>query len=865
MPGTKNGFILLTVFQAQTCNHAKEPTIATFPIDQAIADIKQGLRGSAVLVLQAPPGAGKTTRLPPALLDEPWLHRKRIVLIEPRRIVVTSIARYLAAQLDETVGQTIGYRIRFDSRVSVQTRLEVVTPGLFIRILQKDPELNDVGLVIFDEFHERSLDNDLALALSREAQSLFREDLRLLIMSATLDTESICSLLPVKGAPAPMVTVAGRSFPVTTHYLRRESSVYLSVQIVEAIKRALVEESGSILVFLPGQADIHRLHNTLSSAALGEDVLLLPLYGDLSLEQQQAAIRPVAPGKRKIVMATSIAETSLTIPDIRVVVDSGQTRVPLFDPVSGMSRLQTVWVSQASADQRRGRAGRTESGVCYRLWTTSRQQGLAPHSTPEILQADLVPLTLELANWGVSAADLVWMNPPKAASLATAQELLASLNAVDAGGAITESGRRLAEYPVHPRLAHMIETAGRWGLSQLACELAALLSERDILRNETQSDMMLRLWALEKDGAQGAQGLHGEVDRHLRQRILQVVRQLQTLTKTHVKAVSILDQQDSVGILLALAYPDRIAQSRHPGSNRYLLSNGKGAWLEDSDPLVGSDYLVAPELDGKAREARIQLAARVSRSVLEACFSENLVKLDRLDWDEAKEAVIARRELKLGELVLRSEALQDLPADALARGLCAGIRRKGIDVLPWTDDLRRLQQRICFVRRSLDSTFPDLSDARLCESLELWLLPYLPGMSRFSHLHKLDLRSALLSLLDRDRQQQLDSWAPSCWQAPTGTRPRIEYPAEGTPFSEVRLQEVLGQSDTPRIGNNTAILLHLLSPARRPVAVTDNLKRFWEVGYPEVRKELRGRYPRHPWPENPLQAAPTNRVKPRGT
>jgi len=849
-----------------------EKPLTNLPIEPAIERVRHQLRARGVVVLQAPPGAGKSTRLPLALLDEPWLGARRIVLVEPRRLVVSSLASYLAAQLSEPVGRRVGYRMRFDTRVSAATRLEVVTAGVFLRRLQKDPELADVGLVIFDEFHERSLDNDLALALSRETQTLFRPDLRLLIMSATLDAESVCQMLQTEdGVAAPLISVAGQSFPVITHYLPREPEQALVPLVVAGVLRALREESGGILVFLPGQGEILRAAESLADAVRQTDVLLIPLFGDLTAERQREALRPAPGGRRKVVLATSIAETSLTIPDIRVVVDGGHTRLPQFDPASGLSRLVTVRVSQAAADQRRGRAGRTAPGVCYRLWSESRQRSLAATTPPEILTADLAPLVLELAAWGTDAAQLCWIDPPPPAALANARELLCQLDALDAHGVITASGRRLADYPLHPRLAHLIDCSRAWNLEGLACRLAALLAERDLLRQEERSDLQLRLWAL--DDARDA-GQTSTVDRATGQRVRQAVRQFEGLLASFPGPVHTgksgdgrppCGPADAVGMLLAMAYPDRIAQCRGPGSNRYRLANGKGARLADSDPLAGTDYLVAAHLDGHEREGRIRLAAAVSLDALELCLADRLEQRERIAWDGREQAVVARREIRLGELVLRTQPVTNPPVEVIGRGLCDGIRSTGLDVLPWNDDLRLLQRRAAFIRRSADPSFPDLADATLKATLEDWLLPFLEGLSRLAHLQRLDLRQALRSLLDYPRQRQLETDAPCEWIAPTGTRVRIDYPEDGPPCSEVRLQEVLGQAETPRLGGGQPIQLHLLSPARRPIAVTDDLARFWTLGYPAVRKDMRGRYPRHPWPEDPLAAAPTRAAKPRGT
>lgn len=838
---------------------------SSLPIDARLQAIKSALARSTTLVLQADPGAGKTTRLPPSLLDADWLNGRRIILIEPRRVVVTSIARYLASQRREAVGETVGYRIRFETRVSARTRLEVVTAGIFLRMLQKDPELSEIGLVIFDEFHERSLDLDLSLALARQTQQLFRDDLRLLVMSATLESERVAERLKTDDTgPAPIIQVPGRAFPVETRYLTRESDKALIPTVVAGIMRALQETEGSLLVFLPGQGEIHRVRSQIESS-LANNLCILPLYGELPLEQQQAALRPVGAPLRKVVLATSIAETSLTIPDITVVIDCGQSRLPRFDPASGMTRLETVWVSQASAEQRRGRAGRTGPGICYRLWTASRQGALPTTTQPEIRDADLTPLALELAVWGASASELTWLDPPSEAAMTVAHDLLRKLEALDATGALTPHGRRLADYPLHPRLAHMIERSGSWGAVSRACQIAALLSERDLLKGEMQSDLGLRLQALESDT--DVHGHRTAADPTVRKRVLQMSRQFGQLAPRSTETVSeqFLDRADLTGALLSLAYPDRVAQARSGQPHRFKLRSGKGAALEESDPLAGHACLVVAHLDGQAREARIRLAAPISQTALEAIFSKQLQIEDRVEWDEQHEAVIARRETRLEALTLRSEPLKNPDSELIGRGVCQAIAKHGLDTLPWTDSLRHWQSRAIYHRKQIAPDFPDIHDAALLAALETWLLPHLKGCSRLSHLQRLDLNHILKAQFDWNQQKQMDELTPSDWLAPTGTRARIEYPEEGSPFSEIRLQEVFGQVDGPRIGRGQPILLHLLSPARRPLAVTDNLSRFWDVGYPEVRKDMRGRYPKHPWPEDPRFAPPTNRAKPRGT
>lgn len=828
------------------------------PIDEVLPALRSALSGHSATVLQAPPGAGKTTRVPLALLDESWLAGRRIVMLEPRRLAASASARQMARQLDESVGQTVGYRIRFESKISAQTRIEVVTEGILTRRLQSDPELSGVGLVIFDEFHERSLNTDLALALCLESQQALRPDLKLLVMSATLDAAPVAALL----GDAPLVTSEGRSFPVQTHYLDREPDGRLDATVLTGIRRALRDQQGDILAFLPGAGEIRAVAERLAEEASPE-LKIAPLYGDLGPEAQAEALEPSPDGRRKVVLATSIAETSLTIPGIRVVVDGGYSRLPVFDPVSGMTRLTTQRVSLASADQRRGRAGRLAAGVCYRLWSEGIQAGLAKQTVPEIRSADLAPLMLELAVWGVSDPySLAWLDPPVPAAVAQARELLQALGALDRNGRVTVHGRAMAELAVHPRLAHMVLRGQALGYGDTACLLAGLFGERDILRGLGKPvDVALRVHALR--ALERKQALSGEVDRGAARRVLDAARQFRR--RLGIDAGAPDDEDAWLGVLLAQAYPDRIAQARPGSRGRFLLSGGRGALIPEADALASAAYLAVAELDGQAREAKVFLAAELRLSDLERYLVDDIEIVERVGWDDREQAVLARREWRLGELVLKTEALSEVDAGQVAAGLCAGIRQLGLSVLPWTEEARDWLARARFLHRQDPESWPDCSDEALLAGLEDWLAPHLAGFTRLSHLSRLKLAEILASRLDWNTQQRFQALAPSHLQVPTGSRIRLDYPEDGSPVLAVRLQELFGQAQTPTVGRGVPVRLHLLSPAHRPVAVTDDLARFWRVGYPDVKKDMKGRYPKHYWPDNPLEAEPTTRAKPRGT
>jgi ATP-dependent helicase HrpB len=831
------------------------------PIEAVLPELRRILAAGTGLVLQAPPGAGKTTAVPPALLDEPWVAGRRIVMLEPRRLAARAAARRMAALRGEAVGGTVGYRIRLDSRIGPRTRIEVLTEGILTRMLQEDPGLAGVAAVIFDEVHERSLQGDLGLALCLEARSALRPDLRLVAMSATLEGERFAGLLG-----APILRSEGRAFPVETRFLEREPAARLEETVAGAVRRALAESAGDLLVFLPGEAEIRRTLALLEAAA-PQGVQLHPLYGSLPAAAQDAAIRAAPPGLRKVVLATSIAETSLTIDGVRGVIDGGLSRVPRFDPARGMTRLATVRVSRAAADQRRGRAGRQAPGLCWRLWTAEGDRALAPQGRPEILEADLAPLALELAAWGADPAALAWLDPPPAAALAQARDLLQALGALDTAGRITAHGKALLALPLHPRLAHMVLRGQALGLGTLACRLAALLGERDILRRQpgvaAEADLRPRL---ELIGALGhAAASHRlAVDRAAAQRVLEGARDLERRLGIPPARRGAATTTEPAGLLLAFAWPDRIARRRPGPEPRYALANGGGAVLAGPEPLAASEFLVVPELDGDRREARIFLAAPVTRDELEAHLADRIGTEDLVRWDSREQAVLARRRRRLDALVLEDRPLPDPDPAAVAEALLAGIRELGPGALPWTDELRAWRARVAFAARLEPAGgWPDLSDAALLAGLEDWLPPWLGGMSRRAHLERLDLGAALRARLSPEQARALDRLAPTHVAVPSGSRVPIDYGGD-RPVLAVRLQEMFGMAETPVIaGGRAKLLLHLLSPARRPLAVTDDLASFWAGPYRQVKAEMRGQYPRHPWPDDPLQATPTARAKPR--
>ena len=819
------------------------------PIDEVLPAVRAALERFPSVVLTASPGAGKTTRIPLAIRDDSWVRGNRIVMLEPRRLAARMAAERMARTLGERVGATVGYRVRLDARVSAETKIEVVTEGIFTRRIQEDPGLDGVAMVIFDEFHERSLDADLGLALALETQQALRPDLKILVMSATIDARAIAQLL---GPDVPVIESAHRPFPVETRYIPRAPQVWIEDAMARAIAEALHAEEGSVLAFLPGEREIRRTLTLLEGMSLGRDVDVVPLFGALGWDQQQRAVEPPPPGRRKVVLATTIAETSLTIEGVRIVVDSGVKRAPRFDPRRGMSELATVRVSRAAAEQRRGRAGRLGPGVCYRLWAEAEDRGLAAFDAPEIVNADLAPLALDLAAWGVANPETMrWMTPPPPAAFAQAIALLTDLGAIDRDRRITPAGKAMARLPLHPRLAHMVRSGIALNAGAMACDLAALLSERDVVAGARDTDIRTRLQILRGETRDGSRGAVA--------RVRDAARQIRSLAGVKDGGGS----TENAGRLIAAAYPDRVAEAR--GAGKFRLSGGGSARLDPADALAGSDFLAVADLDGATADARIFLAAPVTAADLEDEFKDTIVDESEVAWDDETETVVARRVRRLGALILEQAPLKDVDRDRIKPAMLKGLRRMGLAVLPWDDGLARLRARVAFARGAdPQGGWPDFGDDALSQTLDDWLGPFLDGVSRKSHLSRLDLRAALMTLLPWPLPKKLDEIAPDRVGVPSGSTIEVDYAATGGPAIFVKLQEVFGLVDTPRVGG-VPVTLHLLSPAQRPIAVTRDLASFWRNVYPTVRGEMRGRYPRHIWPEDPLTAVATRRsIKPRG-
>ncbi len=837
----------------------------SLPVLAVLPALRRALQQSGKAVLVAPPGSGKTTQVPLKLMDQEWLGGGRILMLEPRRLATRASAARMAWLLGERVGESVGYSVRMDRRVSGSTRIEVVTEGILTRRVQRDPELRGVGLIIFDEFHERSLHGDLALALCLDVATGLRDDLRLLVMSATLDAGKVSSLM----GGAPVITGEGEAYPVATRYLAREPQTSISQTVTSAVLRALSEQQGDILAFLPGVGEIRRVEEQLKER-LAKEIKVCPLYADLGKEVQDQVIQPDPKGARRVVLATSIAETSLTIEGISTVVDSGWSRVPRFNPNSGLTRLETIRLSRASADQRTGRAGRLGPGFCYRLWTEGIHSGLRPHSSPEILEADLAPLVLELAQWGVTdATELHWMNPPPNGSFCQARELLQALEALDSKGRITAAGERMLGMAVHPRLAHMLLQSEQMGQIGAAADLAALLSERDVIRRgagylgsvdiQERLELMTR-WR--KQGRRVVEASGGEPSACAR-----VARVSQQLARSVAATASGSDSQGgSSGRLLAAAYPDRIGKRRNGGQGRYLLASGRGVRLPEGDPLAGSEYLVIADLDAGKTEGRIYLAATIDLEQIRQ-VQRTGIKVDaRIKWEPGSRSVVVREEERLGALVLSSRPLVNPDPDRVRKAMLVGIRNMGLDALPWSRTAMEWRARMSTLRYwQPEAGWPDLTDEGLMQSLAHWLGPWLDGVSREEHLKRLDLEVILKGQLDWGRLQQVERLTPTHIPVPSGSRKRLEYQPGGPPVLKVKLQEMFGLGDTPRVcDGKVPVMLHLLSPAQRPVQVTQDLKGFWERTYQEVKRELKGRYPKHYWPDDPWEAVPTARVKPRG-
>ncbi len=814
------------------------------PIDAVLDEVRSLLAARASAVLVAPPGAGKTTRVPLALMDESWLEDRKILVLEPRRIAARAAAERMAHTLSESVGERIGLRARMVSKSGPKTRVEVVTEGVFTRMILDDPELSGIGAVLFDEFHERSLDADLGLALALDCQAGLRETLRILPMSATLDGARVARLL----GDAPVIASEGRAFPVETRYPGRDPNARIEDRMADAVMRALRAETGSILAFLPGQAEIRRTAERLNERISDPSIGLAPLYGAMDMKAQDLALQPAAKGQRKVVLATSIAETSITIEGVRVVIDSGLARVPRFEPDVGVTRLETVRVSRASADQRRGRAGRTEPGICYRLWDEPQTQSLPAYADPEIRSADLAPLLLDCAEWGCAdPLSLRWLDPPPAAAIAAAREELTELEALDANGRITAMGKRLRSLPLPPRLARMVIASAGLGHAGEAAEIAAVMVERGLGGND--ADLALRLENFGRDRGPRASDMR------------KLAAGWARIAGTGQKP----SEDISIARMLALAFPERIGKSRGaPG--QFILANGRGASLDPAHPLARSPFLVAGELQGSAASARILLAAAADEADVAGAAGNRIRERDEIDFDASAAALRARRIRRLDAIVLASEPRPVTPGEDTARLLAEGLAKLGIDRLPWNKAQIQLRHRVDFLRAAGEEEWPDLSGEALAGTAAEWLAPYLPGKTKLSEIGADDLGSALDGLLPWALKRRLEEEAPSHFEAPTGNRHAIDYDTEGAPALHIRVQELFGLRQHPSIaGGKLPLTLYLLSPAHRPIQVTRDLPGFWKGSWAAVKAEMKGRYPRHPWPDDPASAAPTARAKPRGT
>ncbi|MGB7542296.1 MAG: ATP-dependent helicase HrpB [Burkholderiales bacterium] len=816
------------------------------PIDAVLDELARTLAGNNAAVLVAPPGAGKTTRVPLALLDEPWAQNRKIIVLEPRRIAARASAERMARTLGERVGETVGYRVRFGSKVSRATRVEVVTEGIFSRQILDDPELSGVAAVLFDEFHERSLDADLGLALARDAQTGLREDLRILVMSATLDGARVAKLL----GDAPVVASEGRAFPVETRYLGRKADAPLERQMADAIATALRADPGSVLAFLPGAAEIRRTQNFLAERIHDATIEIVPLFGALDATVQDRAIQPPPKGSRKVVLATSIAETSLTIEGVRIVVDSGMARVPRYEPDIGLTRLETVRASRAAVDQRRGRAGRTEPGICYRLWDEPQTASLAAYTQPEILSADLSSLVLDLAQWGVSdPTTLAFLDMPPAPALKEARSLLRELGALDDDGRITAEGNSLRALALPPRLARMIVDSHRLGAGEQAAEIAAVLTERGLGGDSV--DLDFRLDQFRRDRSQRASS----------------ARALARRWASQVAATEGPPSEDtspSTGVMLAFAFPDRVARNR--GNGGFVLANGRGAAVDQASALARAPYIAVAELTGTAANGRILLAAPITQAEIELRFADQIETADEVSFDRGAMALRVRRRKTLHAITLSEAPLALQPSAETARVLADGLIAAGLDKLPWSKPAKQWRDRVTFLRKAEGEPWPDLSDDALAAQREAWLVPVLYDKTSLKELSSGDLSDALMTLLPWELRARLEREAPTHFEAPTGTMLAIDYEAEQGPTIAVRLQELFGLNTHPSIAKGAVpLVLELLSPAQRPVQVTRDLPGFWRGSYAAVRSDLRGRYPRHPWPEDPASATPTRRVKPRGT
>jgi ATP-dependent helicase HrpB len=834
----------------------------SLPIDAVLDGLTASLRARSNAVLVAPPGAGKTTRVPLVLLDEPWVSGGKIIVLEPRRLAARAAAARMAQTLGEVVGETVGLRVRLGSKISRKTRIEVVTEGVFARMILDDPSLDGIAAVLFDEFHERSLDADLGLALALDAQAGLREDLRLLVMSATLDGARVARLL----SEAPVIESEGRAYPVETRYLGRDPNRRIEEQVADAVTRALRAETGSLLVFLPGQGEIRRVE-TLLRERIGDPMVdIAPLYGALERGEQDLAVSPAKPGRRKVVLATSIAETSLTIEGVRVVIDSGLARVPVYEPNIGLTRLGTVRVSRAAADQRRGRAGRIEAGVCYRLWEEAATGALEPFGRPEILSADLAPLLLDCAAWGVTdPTSLAFLDPPTAPALKEARTLLQQLGALDGEGRITEVGHRLRDLPLPPRLARMVLLAGESGQAHDAADLAAVLVERGL--GGDALDLAERVERFRRDRSGRAQDMRRMAEGWARASIPKVDTTLGIDAMLNISngAPASTGEPHSIGALLTLAYPDRLAKARGK-TGEYLMANGRGAVLEAHERLAKEPYLAIAEIAGGAASARILAAASISSDEIESLFGDAIEQRDEIAFDRQAKALRARGVRRLGALLLNERPLKVPSTEEAAQALAEGLVALGLDALPLSKALAQWRERVMFLRQAEGDEWPDLSDEALIESADEWLAPHLVGKSGLGEIGPDLLSEALRSLLPWNLQRRLDAEAPTHIEVPTGSQIPIDYGTEEGPVLAVRVQELFGLDKHPTVAaGRVPLILHLLSPAQRPIQITRDLPGFWRGSWAAVRADMRGQYPKHPWPEDPLTAPPTRRAKPRGT
>lgn len=818
------------------------------PIDAVLGELRTKSATHTRLVLVAPPGAGKTTRVPLVLKDEAFAAAGKIILLEPRRLAARAAAERMAATLGEKVGETVGLRVRLQSRISAKTRIEVVTEGVFARMILDDPELTGVAAVLFDEFHERSLDADLGLALALEAQAGLRDDLRILVMSATLDGARVSKLM----GDCPVIVSEGRAYPIETRHLPREARSRMEEDMLRAIMTALRAESGSILAFLPGQAEIRRLAQMLEDK-VPKDVEIAPLYGAMDRAAQDRAVLPTQAGKRKIVLATSIAETSLTIEGVRVVIDSGLARVPRFEPDLGLTRLETLRVSRAAADQRRGRAGRTEPGVCYRLWEEAATGALEAFSPPEILSADLSSLLLDLAAWGVrDPYQLAWLDPPPAPALKEARQLLVSLHALDENGAITPQGQAIRALALPPRLARMVIEAAKLGEAQLAADLAAVLVERGL--GGERIDLAERVENFRRDRGQRAEDARRLARGFAEEAARQTGRKEQTGGEIH-----------DCGRLIAMAYPDRIAKARGRDGD-YLMVNGRAGAMEAHERLAREPYLAIAEIAGRAGAARILAAAALTQEDVEAIAGAQIIERDEVSFDKQSMSLRRRRARKIGAIALTEHVLPVEANAQTAAALAQGAAAVGLDKLPWTKAQKQWRDRVMFLRRAEGEEWPDLSDDALAQHAQDWLAPFIEGRTSLNAINANDLDAALSALLSWDMTRRLEAEAPTHFEAPTGSRVAVDYEADGGPVLAIRVQELFGLSTHPSLaGGRVPLTLHLLSPAHRPIQITKDLPGFWKGSWAAVKTEMKGRYPRHVWPDDPAQATPTTRAKPRGT